>query len=129
MVHHQQMIRNRIENITITMAGGGGGIGTGTHFLVENAIPQRLHRIYFIGTCGKAHAQIARAQFRKAGFRRYGSVLVDWHPQSRLRAAQFRGNPRVTNRARPYRADWGIAKTAGPGMAKARETQTQAIGF
>jgi hypothetical protein len=123
------VIGHRIEIIAITMACSGGDIRMGAHFLIKNAIPQRLHRIYFIGACGKAHAQIARAQFFKARFGRRSFVLVDWHQLSRLRAAQFRMNPRVTNRAWSYRADWEIAKTAGLGLAKAREIPAQAIGI
>jgi hypothetical protein len=123
------MIRYGVKIITVAMAGGCGGVGPGAHFLIKNAVTKRLHRIQFIRVGGKAHAQIAGAQFFKARFGRCSFVLVDWHQQSRLRAAQFRMNPRVTNRAWSYRADWEIAKTADLGLAKAREIPAQAIGI
>jgi hypothetical protein len=79
MIHHQQMVRDRVEIVTVTMAGGRGGIGPGAHFLIKHAVTERLHRIQFIGAGGKAHTQIAGAQFFEARFGRRRRVLIDWH--------------------------------------------------
>ena len=99
VVHHQQMVGDRIEGVAVAPARGGRRIGPGAHLLIEHAIAQRLHGIDFRGRTGDAHAEIAGRAVPETASGRCGPWRSSARRSSR-RPSLLHGRVRVTGRPR-----------------------------